>query len=247
VKKHTLLSIAVFLVSAMTVHAAENKVKVFILAGQSNMKGHGQVRSLDHLGHHPVHGNLLKKLKQFDGSRVVRHDVAIAWQAKKQKHGPLSVGWGFRDDEIGSELMFGTIMGEQNENPVLLIKTAWGGKDVFCDFRSPSAGEPSGDAAKLLEKEREKGREREMGRYYRAMVAEIRSTLDNLEKIIPNYKGQGYELAGMAWFQGWNDYCRWREAPGITEEHPRTLAAMFSDLRMDLKAPEIPIVIGEMG
>ncbi|MGE4614666.1 MAG: hypothetical protein AAEJ46_10035, partial [Planctomycetota bacterium] len=31
-------------------------VKVFILAGQSNMEGHGQIRSLEMLGEDPVHG-----------------------------------------------------------------------------------------------------------------------------------------------------------------------------------------------
>jgi hypothetical protein len=36
-------------------------VKVFILAGQSNMEGHGGVKTLDRLGEHPTHGYLLKK------------------------------------------------------------------------------------------------------------------------------------------------------------------------------------------
>ena len=44
------------------------KVKVFILAGQSNMEGHGQLRSLDMLGNDPKHGQLLSLLKDKDGS-----------------------------------------------------------------------------------------------------------------------------------------------------------------------------------
>lgn len=36
-------------------------LKVFILAGQSNMEGHGGVQTLDRLGEHPTHGYLLKK------------------------------------------------------------------------------------------------------------------------------------------------------------------------------------------
>ena len=35
-------------------------IKVFILAGQSNMEGHGGVKTLDRLGEHPTHGDLLK-------------------------------------------------------------------------------------------------------------------------------------------------------------------------------------------
>lgn len=56
--------------------AADKKVKVFILAGQSNMEGHGQVRSLDRLGQHPKYGHLLKQLKN-----------ANAYWNEKQKKG----------------------------------------------------------------------------------------------------------------------------------------------------------------
>jgi hypothetical protein len=228
-------------------HAAADKVKVFLLAGQSNMEGHGQTHSLPWLGEHGEGAKLLEMLKDADGSWAIRDDVTIAWRVKKSKSGPLTVGWGRGDKEVGPELMFGTIMGEKYEAPVLLIKTAWGGKDVFCDFRSPSAGDPVGDAAKLLEKARADGREREIGHYYREMLREVRTTLASLEEVVPGYEGQGYELAGMAWFQGWNDYCQWRNAPGIIDTYSQDLAAMFRDLRQDLEAPAMPIVIGEMG
>ena len=122
------LIVAVLLLGLSSMaRAADKKVKVFILAGQSNMEGHGQVRSLDWLGEHPKYGHLLKKLKNADGSWAVRDDVTISWKAKDKKTGPLTVGWGASENEIGPELMFGTIMGEKYDEPVLLIKTAWGG------------------------------------------------------------------------------------------------------------------------
>jgi len=243
---------------AWSIQAAEKagKVKVFILAGQSNMEGHGQVRSLNHLGEHPKYGWLLGKLKNADGSWAVRDDVTISYKAEHREtdHGPLTVGWGWEPHEIGPELMFGTIMGEKYDEPVLLIKTAWGGKDVYCDFRSPSAGEPRGDVATFLKHERADGNNRRCGTYYHKMLAEIRDTLANIDDIVPGYEGQGYELAGMAWFQGWNDFCQWHvridEKPvglGIIRSYPKNLAAMFRDLRRDLNAPDMPIVIGELG
>ena len=227
--------------------AADKKVKVFILAGQSNMEGHGQVRSLNQLGEHPKYGHLLKKLKNADGSWAVRDDVTISYQAehRKKKSGPLTVGWGSEEHEIGPELMFGTIMGDKYDEPVLLIKTAWGGKDVYCDFRSPSAGKPTGDVEVLLKRERSENNNREIGLYYRKMVSEIKECLANIEDVVPGYEGQGYEIAGMAWFQGWNDLCQ--RVPGVIKNYPRNLAAMFRDLRKDLNAPEMPIAIGEMG
>jgi len=53
-------------------------LKVFILAGQSNMEGHAGVMTLDRLGEHPTHGYLLKKIKKEDGSFVVRDDVFVS-------------------------------------------------------------------------------------------------------------------------------------------------------------------------
>jgi hypothetical protein len=55
-------------------------VKVFILAGQSNMEGHAGVQTLDQLGEHPTHGHLLKKIKKADGSFIVRDDVFVSYK-----------------------------------------------------------------------------------------------------------------------------------------------------------------------
>jgi hypothetical protein len=38
---------------------------VFILAGQSNMEGHSQVRSLNHLGKHPQYGHFTRETKKY--------------------------------------------------------------------------------------------------------------------------------------------------------------------------------------
>ena len=251
-----LIGTVILLGFSSTAPAADKKVKVFILAGQSNMEGHGQVRSLPHLGDHPKYGHLLKKLKAPDGSWAVRDDVTISYNAeqRKKRSDPLTVGWGSEKHELGPELMFGTIMGEKYDEHVLLIKTAWGGKDVLCDFRSPGAGKPTGASAAFLEHRRKEGDRREMGRYYRMMVAEVKETLASIKDIVPGYKGQGYEIAGMAWFQGWNDMSVWHfhlkdkhVGKDILERYPHNLAAMFRDLRKDLNAPNMPIAIGELG
>ena len=81
------------------------------------------------------------------------------------------------------------------------------------------------------------------GRYYREMMKEVRDTLDNLKERFPSYEGQGYELAGFVWFQGWNDQFNedWYKSYG---EH---LACLISDVREDLKAPDMKFVIGQVG
>ena len=233
--------------------AADGKVKVFILAGQSNMEGYGMLGSLDHLGSHPTGGRLLKMLKAADGSWATRDDVTIWWnkESLKHKHGPLSTNWGaMRGKSIGPELMFGTIMGQRYEEHVLLIKTAWGGKSVWCDFRSPGAGEMTWNEKRILKRDHWL----KPGHFYRKMVAEIKGCLAGIKDVVPGYSGQGYEIAGMAWFQGWNDFGEWhlqldgkRVGMGLIERYPHNLAAMFRDLRKDLDAPDMPIVIGELG
>ncbi|MDP6634806.1 MAG: sialate O-acetylesterase [Phycisphaerae bacterium] len=256
-RSRIILIIAVGLLgSVQALQAADKKIKVFILAGQSNMEGHGQVRSLPHLGNHPKHGHLLKKLKGPDGKWAVRDDVTISYKApqRNKRSGSLTVGWGGEKHELGPELMFGTIMGDKYDEHVLLIKTAWGGKDVICDFRSPSAGKPRGAEAAFFAHRRKEGDRREIGVYYRKMVAEIKETLDNIKNVVPGYKGQGYEIAGMAWFQGWNDLGAWhfqKDGEHLGKEvlgrYKQNLSAMIRDLRKDLNAPDMPVAIGELG
>ena len=46
---------------------------------------------------------------------------------------------------IGPELQIGHRLGDALEAPVLLVKTAWGGKDLFKNFEPPSAGGKTGE------------------------------------------------------------------------------------------------------
>lgn len=54
--------------------------------------------------------------------------------------GPLSTGYGARPTAFGPEYAFGIMMEKTLDQPILIIKTAWGGKSLHYDFRPPSAG-----------------------------------------------------------------------------------------------------------
>ncbi len=54
--------------------------------------------------------------------------------------GKLSTGYGARPTAFGPEYAFGILLEKQLDQPVLIIKTAWGGKSLHYDFRPPSAG-----------------------------------------------------------------------------------------------------------
>ena len=233
---------AVLLASGLTTQAGFGRgpVKVFILAGQSNMEGLGGVTTLDALGAHPTHGQLLKKIKKDDGSFVVRDDVFIYYQRGKEAiKSPLTVGQGAGKDRIGPELMFGIGMGDYFDEPVLLIKTAWGGKDLYCDFRPPSAGKPAYEIP---------GSAREVGASYRKMVEEAHQCLDHIDADLPKFKGRPYELCGFVWFQGWNDMCAARQIkPQVLDEYAQNFAHLVQDLRAEFKVPNLPVVVGEVG
>ena len=136
-------------------------VQVYILAGQSNMEGQGVV-DMDHPKYYNGgKGNLntvmtanpdrYKHLKNSKGDWIVREDVFVRFRNKQEvMKGGLTIGFtGYGSDKsrhhIGPELQIGHQLGDAIEAPILLIKTAWGGKSLYKDFRPPSAGGEVGD------------------------------------------------------------------------------------------------------
>jgi hypothetical protein len=241
------LSVCLFvLVTASSALAAGGPVKVFILAGQSNMEGKAKLSLLEYQATQPETAGLYAHLRDGDKWRV-RED---AWIKFLDRKGGLTVGYG-SPNCIGPELEFGTVVGDHYEEPVLLIKTAWGGKSLYRDFRPPSSGLPPAEIlANLLENAKKKKPEATaaeieaaFGAYYRAMLAEVASTLANLKEHFPQYDGRGYELAGFIWFQGWNDMI----SEEYTAEYARHMANFIRDVRRDLKSPNLPFVIGQLG
>lgn len=227
--------------------AAEPRpVVVFILAGQSNMVGHAKLSLLNYQATQPATADLYRHLRKGD-RWVERDDVFIKFL---DRSGKLTVGYGARNS-IGPELEFGTVVGDRLSEPVLLIKTAWGGRSLYRDFRPPSAGlPPAAVLAKLLAEQRKRRpatTEEEVkapfGASYRAMLEEVNGTLADLGKHFPALAGRKHELGGLIWFQGWNDMIN-AEA---TAEYTTNLTHFIRDVRKDLKSPKLPVVIGEMG
>src|SRR4051812_26683001 len=124
-------------------------LKVYILAGQSNMQGHARVSTFDSMADDPKTAPLLKAMRGADGKPAVCQNVWItsvgclgdAYTDLREKTGKLTAGFGAPDDKIGPEFTFGLTVEKRLNEPVLIIKTAWGGRSLHTDFRPPSAGE----------------------------------------------------------------------------------------------------------
>jgi len=220
--------------------AGKGPVKVFILAGQSNMEGQGVVDldheqyynggrgTLQHVMRDPAKAARYKHLKDQAGDWVVRDDVWVWYKTNRAglKKGRLGIGYTAYPGKhhMGPELQFGHVLGDYFENQVLLIKTAWGGKSLHKDFRPPSSGG-------------------QVGPYYTKMLAEVRQALGQLAADFPHYGDRGYEIAGFVWLQGWNDMYDEQARAG----YEQNLVNLIKDVRAALNCPQMPVVIGELG
>jgi alpha-galactosidase len=247
---------AFFVRMAAAAEVPEGKIKVFVLTGQSNMEGKGRALHLDTYKDDPLIKPTYATLKN-EGGWVVRDDVWITYPTKSDgaQHGALTVGYGTKgEDSIGPEFGFGHTVGEAIDEPVLLVKVAWGGKSLAVDFRPPSAGLPDRAVLEtMLEKMKKKKPdatmedvERTYGFFYRQLVEEVKSSLAGLGTTFPRLEGRQYEIAGIVWHQGFNDVINGDLKANQYADYTKWLAMFIKDLRKDLEAPSAPFVIGEL-
>ncbi|MDE2644035.1 MAG: hypothetical protein OSB55_14980 [Verrucomicrobiota bacterium] len=252
---------------SLSISTLAKPLKIYLLVGQSNMQGHAAERTLEHLGMDPKTAPLLKAIRNADGTAKVQKNVWISSIEPSlesgEKHGRLTVGYGAggRGPKIGPELTFGITMQNHVGEPILLIKTSWGGKSLNTDFRPPNAG-PYEFNQQQLENFKKRGKDvaearkektERTGVYYRLMLEHIHKVLAEIRRVYPDYDAKaGYELAGFVWFQGWNDMVDGstyptRGQPGSYDAYSKNLAHFIRDVRRDLKSPKLPFVIGVMG
>jgi len=219
----------VWLVSILSIHAAP--LRVFLLAGQSNMSGRASVEHLLRLVQGLDKNDPSEYSALWNGTQFVEiPNVYIQFGRRK---GPLTVGYGTALSNFGPELGIGQVLSEQLHEPCALIKSAYGGKSLAVPFRPPSAG--IANYTKNINK---------YGVYYRKMMADFRTGLSQLDELVPNYDTrQGYILSGLVWFHGTNDL----GSDSKLHEYSSNLVHLIHDVRRDLQFPSLPIVIGELG
>lgn len=251
---------------AFTLPATAKPLQIFILAGQSNMQGHARITTFEHIGMDPATRPMLAEMTGGGGKpkiceRVWISSIGCAGDDTTEQKGRLTAGFGATPEKIGPEFTFGLYMQKFTDAPILLIKTSWGGKSLNTDFRPPSAGPYEFNEAQLANFQKQ-GKDieamkaekaKETGVYYRLMIGHVKKVLGELNRVVPGYNAsQGFELAGFAWFQGWNDmvdsgtYAK-RDQPGGYDAYSTAMAHFIRDVRRDLNAPKLPFVIGVLG
>ena len=272
--------IAAAILCAFTPSTFAKPLKVFILAGQSNMEGHAETSTFDYIGKDPKTAPLLKEMRNPDGTPRVCDKVWMSYltgpydgSANGEGVGKLTAGFGERGDnptqlssKIGPEFTFGIFMEKELNEPILIIKTAWGGRSLNTEFRPPSAGpyrlpkeiqdvwdqHPQGAHGVPKLEERKKWQDEKdaaSGVFYRMMVDHVKKVLADPKRVCPEYDEKaGFELAGFVWLQGFNDLVDGTTYPNENyDEYSRLLAHFIRDVRKDLSAPKMPFVIGVLG
>ena len=278
--KHLLTLIAALLLAPVAVRCADTDTKtlrVFILAGQSNMEGHAKIETFDYIGDDPATAPLLNMMRGADGKPAVAEGAWISYltgrydgSANGEGLGKLTAGFGARGDKptqdggkIGPEFTFGLAMDAAFTEPVLIIKTAWGGRSLNTEFRPPSAGPYEFSEAQLAQMQKQgkdiaavkAAKAKETGRFYRYMVEHVKSVLADPKRVCPAYNpADGYEISGFIWLQGFNDLVDGNTYPtgadGKTRDYTKYgvwMADFIRDVRKDLKTPKMPFVIGVLG
>jgi Carbohydrate esterase, sialic acid-specific acetylesterase len=251
-KIHRIFCTIAALAFAGNAYAGDKPLKVYIMAGQSNMQGKAEVRTIERMKLAGGNPEMYQNMMSQDGKLIAPkgvHGVYITGgdmtkgEARpiNEIKGPSKPGFVEAPEEtqtFGPEYAFGIYMQKHLNEPILIIKTAWGGRNLLQQFRSPSAGP--------YEKDKD-NHGNPTGAYYQLIIKNVKNTLENLGNYHPDYDpAKGYEIAGFVWFQGFNDLIG-PYPDGDFSEYSKLLAHLIRDIRKDLNVPSMPVVVGVMG
>jgi len=210
--KYLMIAGVVGLMPGLASQAAAKPLKVYILAGQSNMQGHVNVATFDSMAGDPKTAPILKEMRGADGKprvcqKVWISSIGCAGDDATEQKGKVTTGFGASTEEIGPEFTFGIYIEKALNEPILIIKTSWGGKSLHTDFRSSGGGpyvftetELTGRKNRGDDMKKERANViKATGTYYRLMIGHVRKVLGDIQRVVPGYDPkQGYHYLGAA-------------------------------------------------
>ncbi len=160
---------------------------------------------------------------------------------------------GVESGRIGPEIGFGHVVGEHEDQPVLILKTSQGNRSLGWDFLPPNSPQYEYDGKiyagyKESPSSWEKGSEPKpiqwyAGKQYDDCFSAAHEVLDNFDKQFPHWKGRGYQIAGFVWWQGDKD----RYNAGHASRYEQNLVHLIKTLRAEFKAPDAMFVCATLG
>ncbi len=160
---------------------------------------------------------------------------------------------------FGPELGFGYVMGTFHDEPVLLIKSCTGNRSLAWDYlppgserfevveKDPKTGEEKSyiyAGYKDTQDRWKKGTEPQPGGWYAGLqydecTAAVKEVLKNFDTRYPEFKEQGFEIAGFVWFQGHKDH----GSEVHTRRYEQNLVNLIKAWRKEFNAPDAKFVV----
>jgi hypothetical protein len=106
-------------------------------------------------------------------------------------------------------------------------------------FKNPGNAEDTWNGLEQIDRWLDLKTYLQSGQEYLELVNAVNDSLAQLPRFLPSYKNQGYEIAGMVWFQGISD----SQSPAHKAAYEKNLVNLIRDLRRDIKAPKMPVVV----
>ncbi|MEZ6124644.1 MAG: sialate O-acetylesterase [Planctomycetaceae bacterium] len=191
-------------------------------------------------------------LVDSDGRWVQRDDVWYKGVVTATASRWLSVGCGAGAGNIGPELGFGHLVGDDHDQPVLILKASQGNRSLGWDFLPPGSERFDhdgfvyagyGDSPARWEKDSTPVPINwYAGKQYDDCVRAIHQVLDNFDSEFPEWKGRGYEIAGFVWWQGHKD-----GSEPHASRYEQNLVRLIKALRSEFNVPRAPFVIATIG
>ena len=198
------------------------KIKVFFLAGQSNMDGRARAYHLS--------DEDLKRLKkaQENVTLYYNHQAPVPLQPTTP---PTHVQQKFDTKQIfGPELFFGIEMSEAYpDHDIILIKRSRGGMSLYGAW-NPNWTE---EKAKTMNEEN-------APKLYSDFIAYA-------HEVLKDYDPSEYELCGMLWVQGETDSGTKKFGTIAADTYEANLKNLIQGVRSEFSSPELPFIIFQVG
>jgi len=239
-------------------------VQVYILLGQSNMLGAGQIQP----GKKGPEGSLIHAVKE-KGMYPYLVDDEGNWTVRQDVRNVRVMGSGLggmrlfnnewmtiKGGRIGPEFGIGHQVGHAIDAPVMILKSCIGNRALGWDLLPPgSEGFEFTDSKgvtwvhpgyKGTPERWQKGTEPKKIGWYAGMqydgdIARARQVLNELDKYYPDAKG--YEVAGFFWWQGDRD----SRSEALSSRYEQNLVHLIKQLRKEFNAPDAKFVCATLG
>ncbi len=210
------------------------------------------LRGFGDLGHVVNELGRFRHLLAEDGSWAKRPDVflndAYMGKGSSAPHGVEACGATF-----GPELGFGFVMGTFHDEPVIVMKADIGNRSLGWDCLPPGSerytfeGKEYPGYKEMLDVDGKvvpwDGKGWYAGKQYDDFTASLRAVLDNFGKHYPQFKNQGYEVAGFVWWQGHKD----GGSAAHIAKYEENMVNLIKAWRKEFNAPKATWTIATVG